>query len=224
MRGPLLVLAIVLSVFGCKKERPAPTEGVAPAAPGQAPEAPPPPDQPYVLTSEKLQAYLSYQEAMIQVYAGAVSDIQALGAQADAGRYQGPIGGLAAAEEVMKATERRAAAEAEARKATGLSERDVDAIGKMVTDVISKRSLASAMSVGSLIEEMEKLKAAGPPEQKEGLEASISELKKQQEELQSLTEERRRYGSGNVDLLLTREKELTRNWEALMAQAFGGKR
>lgn len=225
MRRLACCLAAAMLLGGCKKEKGVEATPV-PGPPARLPEtgAKQPEAKPYPLTKEKLEAYLGYQKKMIEVYAAVLEDIRRMAAQADAGKYQGSAGGRVAMQEVTLAAKRRAAAEQEARLQADLGEEEVDQIGLMVNEVVSKRTMARSMSMDPLLQQMEELKAASTPEQKEGLEKSIAELKHQRQALEGLSEERARFGSANVDLLLSREEELSRNWEALLSRAGGPRR
>ncbi len=215
MRRFVLIGGIAIAFAGCKKEQP------APGAPGAAPpaahhhwagEA----DAGFVVTPEKIDAFIAYQKKMLEVWAGTLEDLERLEGKADAG--------MAAVNEVVDAARRRGRAEEAAREATGLTEREVGFLEALVGDVIAKRSLGKSMNLDGLVRQIEATKAALPPEQREAVEKSIAEMKKQQADLQSLADERQKYGSANVDAVLARESELTKNWEALLTQVWGGRK
>ena len=68
------------------------------------------------------------------------------------------------------------------------------------------------------IAQMEQMVASLPPEQKKEAKTdeAIAQMKKSRDDFKNLTEEREKYGSGNIDLVLTREPELEKNWQALI--------
>jgi len=215
------LLALALTAAACKKEQPA---AAAEAARANQAVTQAPAEGEYVVTSAKLDAFVMYQEKVLEVWSGSMKDLASMSAKADAGRYEGTAGTALAAQDLAVATERRAAAEEAARKVSGLTDADVEFLEHIVADVIAKRSLGRNTDMALMLEPMEKAMAGLPAEQREAMQKSIAEMKKQQHELTQLSEERRKYGSANVDAVLAREKELTRNWEAMLTQVWGGGR
>ncbi len=61
------------------------------------------------------------------------------------------------------------------------------------------------------------MKARLPSEWQVAAEKSVAEIRKSQSTIQRLTEERAKYGSANVEVVLSREAELTQAWKETMA-------
>jgi hypothetical protein len=64
---------------------------------------------------------------------------------------------------------------------------------------------------------MEQLGAELPEEQQAGLEQSLASLQQQQTVVQSLAETRAKFGSASVDLVLSKEAELMKAHQQLLA-------
>ncbi len=151
---------------------------------------------PIQLTERKLSSYLAYQHRMLAIYGRAL----------DAGS---PRAGSA----VPKLAE----AEEEARKQCGLERDELTAIGQMVREVIGKRIYGATTPGDDSIERMKALQAKVSAEHREELARSISQLEASRNDFARMTEERKRYGDPNVDLLLAHEAELVRAWKDMMA-------
>lgn len=176
---------------------------------------------PYTVTRPKLDAYVGYQREMLRVQAQLLRGLEGLaGGMADGGT----VGADArAVERSMKLIETKARAEAQAREAAGLSEADVNALGRVVTDVISQRHLAQVLRYDEELRATEALQAKLPEAQRQELAPRLKTLREQEAGLRGLAELRRRYGDANVDLVLTREAELARNYRDML-EAYGGTR
>ncbi|MHB8877607.1 MAG: hypothetical protein ACYC8T_28280 [Myxococcaceae bacterium] len=215
MRTPVMLAVAALALWGCKKTPPPEPASAAPAEPAPAPEAQPddpaaPANEKLALTADKLTRFIGYQQRMLEVTAQALKDVKAMDHKADAGDYGG------VANDAVDSIGRKEEAEEAARKDSGLSEREVEQLEQLVGELLAKRSLARTMNFEATLKQMEELRAGLPKEQQAGLDQSLAELKKQQEEAKSLKEERDRFGSANVDLVLAREAELAKNQDKLM--------
>lgn len=174
----------VLALAACKKEPvTAEADVLSASIPEEAPRAP------LALTEAKLSSYLGYQRRMLDVYASRL----------DAGRK-------ADLERVVEAEE-------QARRQSGLDRRELAEIEEMVRAVIGKRVYGAAVPGDDSLNRMRALQPKLSEQGREEVARSIAEVEKSQEELVRLTEERRRFGESNVDLLLAREAELTRLWK-----------
>lgn len=213
-------------VGGCKGEKPAQkapektAERGSTGEPGHAAPGTSPADVgTYVLTQEKLDAYVRYQKALITVYDGLLKGLDRLpAAKPDAGRASGILG----SNEALRLLESKAKAEEKARAEAGLSERDAREIERMVMAIINKRNMGRSFDPTGAIKQWEAMRDKLSPEQRAELDKSINDLKAQQEEIVRLTEERKQFGDTNVDLILTREDELTQNYNAYMTRLSGG--
>lgn len=224
MRTVLSGLLVLLTFSACKKEetasRPAPGE-----AAGQPSEAAPVADGevaagPYAVTKAKLDAYVGYQRRMLEVYGSMLKGLQGLGALVDAGTPEA----MASARAGLKVVEAKAKAEAEARQQAGLSEDDVNGIAEVVTAVISQRQLGRTLQYEEELKKLEALQAKLPPEQQEGLAAQVASMRRQVESFEKLADVRRDYGDANVDLVLTREDDLMKNYQEMLRVFTGTRR
>ena len=214
---PVFAVA-ALALVACKKEQPA---SLAPppqaaAAPEGVVAATEPVAQAFVATGPKLASFVKYQQKMLEVHAQALTDLKTMDGKGDAGDYGGVAGGLAAANDAVGFIKRREAAQVVARKESGLTEQEVEQYESLVGDVIMKRLVGRTVNLESTLKRMEQMRSSLPKDQQAGLDQSLSELKKQQEEMKMLAEEREKYGSANVDLVLTQEAELTANHQKMM--------
>jgi hypothetical protein len=222
MRKLLWVLFAVGTLAACKKEA-APEAGQkeggsATQAGGSAAGAPEDAAEgkPYALTQQKLDAYVGYQRRMLDVYAATLSPPAVKAVRA------GTPSDTQALAESMKRIESKAQKEAEARREANLSEEDVNRIGALVTDVIGERHLAAMMDLGGELQKLEATRAKLSPEQQQEMDPEIEALRKQVQKMEKLEALRATHGNANVDLVLTREKDLLKNYQDML-RAFGGK-
>lgn len=222
MRRSLWALCVALIFSGCKKEQ---TEPVAPSAEASRPSAAPTPGRqapeaesqadasagPYTLTKEKLDAYVGYQRKLLEAYDTLLKDL----AQAKKDTKKGDE--LAEVNATMKLIEGKAKAEEAARKEAGLSEEDVNGIADVVTAVIGQRQMVQALQMDEELKKLEEMQAKLTPEQREELAPQVASMRERVEEIQKLTEVRTTYGDANVDLVLTREADLAKNYQDMLS-------
>jgi hypothetical protein len=224
MRKLLWVLFAAGTLVGCKKEE-APTPareraGVATdkgqqEAPAEALEELDD-SKPYVLIQTKLDAYVGYQRRVLDAYAAMAKELQVVQARA---RVPGSDPGLS---DSMKAIESKAEAEAKARDEAGLSEQDVNRIGALVMDVVTQRHMAAMLDLAGELKKLEAMQAKLKPEQQKELAPQLDTMRQRVQETERLVAVRRTHGDLNVDLVLTREQELMRNYQDML-RSFGGK-
>ncbi|WP_338864621.1 hypothetical protein [Myxococcus stipitatus] len=221
MRKALWVLAGLLAFSGCKKggatgsEAPGVEDaGSAALAAEEAAGA-----GPYVVTPEKLTAYVAYQRKMLEVYGSQVKGLQGLGALVDAGTPEA----MAELRAGLKVVEAKAKAEAEARVEAGLSVADVNGLAEVVTAVIGQRQLGRTLQYEEELRKLEQLQEKLPPEQRPELAAQVASMRAQAESFQKLTDVRQQFGDASVDVVLTREEDLMKNYQE-MIRVFTGTR
>ncbi|NTX00990.1 hypothetical protein HUA74_02975 [Myxococcus sp. CA051A] len=223
MRKALWVLAGLLAFSGCKKDGATGSDapgvadggGVAGLVAEEATGA-----GPYVVTPEKLTAYVAYQRRMLEVYGSQVKGLQGLGALVDAGTPEA----MAEVRAGLKVVEAKAKAESEARTQAGLSVSDVNGLAEVVTAVISQRQLGRTLQYEEELRKLEELQEKLPPEQRQELAAQVASMRHQVESFQKLTDVRREYGDANVDVVLTREDELMKNYQEMLRVFTGTRR
>lgn len=217
----LLVLPSLLLLIGCPPgakepapEGPSASSPEAPLAPEEELEEPEPldPDEAYVIRADKLERFIEYQEKTIALYSEMLREPAS--DPADASVDSAPS---------VARIRKHADAQERVRRELRLSERDVRELERVVGDVISRRAMAASVEDDASIREMEALSARLPEEKRGEFAATVTALKKQQEAVRTLAEERRKYGDANVDLVLTRETELMRQWNLAIA-TFAGTR
>ena len=220
MPRSLWVLCWVLVFSGCKKERadqtPAAMETARPSPASSQDEQAEEAGEaeaargPYTLTKEKLDAYVGYQRQLLDAYETLLKDLAQV--KRDAGKGDE----LAEVNATMKLIEGKARAEEAARKKAGLTEEDVNGIADVVTAVISQRQLTQSFHIEEELKKLEEMQAKLRPEQREELAPQLATMRERIEELQKLTEVRRTYGDANVDLVLTREEDLAKNYQDML--------
>lgn len=157
------------------------------------PVAPEPAEAGQTLTPAMLDAYLRYQKA-------------ALGAQV------GGDGG----------TLDRAKVDEAALKANGLTEAQAVWIDEMVSVVVARRMITQLSDNRDFMPDLQAMGASLNEEQKKHMADAMAAFKASQAAAKELTEERKRFGSKNIDVLLTREAELVKSWtEQMGIGAFG---
>lgn len=229
MRKLLWVLFAAGLLSGCKKEEaPAPAREAAGMAAGEASQAAPveaaealDDSKPYALTQAKLDAYVGYQRQVLDAYAAMARELQAAKVRLTAGTLdaQGRPVGMS---ESMKAIESKAESEAKARREAGLSEEDVNRIGSLVMDVITQRHMAAMLDLAGELKKLEEMQARLKPEQQKELAPQIEVMRKRVDETDKLVAVRKLHGDANVDLVLSREQDLMRNYQDML-RSFGGK-
>lgn len=191
--------ALVLLVVGGLTACPKPTAAPDASAPGPQVAAV---DAGSWLTAEALDGWLRYQR-------GAT-------ALAPVGRGDG---GVVTARDEVKA---RARAEAALRADAGLTVEQVDRIEALVAAVVTQRTLAK-LSGGDALQQFEGALVELGPEQRAKAEAALTELKGKAP-APSLAAAEAEFGADAVRLVLTRESEVTKTWDALLDATRGEKR
>lgn len=183
------VLAL-LAVAACK-DKPSMQLKEAPDPALQPPKAPE-----WALTLPMLDGYLKYQRTLL----------------VQAGKLPAPAwdgGGLKAFEEPTIA--QKASADERARAEAGLSPDDVEKIENLLASVASKRMTARVMGISE---------KDVPPPIDPTLDPQMQEVQAAQASIRArmldLPEERKTFGSANVDVLLKREDELIKNWALML--------
>lgn len=191
----VLVLAAGLALAGCPKSSETP-DASAPLA--EAPSA----DAGSWLTPEALEAWLRYQRGLSTLPPVARGD-----------------GGAVTARDEVKA---RAHAEAALRADAGLTVDQVDRIEALVAAVVTERTLAK-LSGGDALQQFQGVLAELSPEQRAKAEAALIDLKAKTP-ARSLAAAEAEFGPDAVRLVLTREAEVTKTWDALLDATRGEKR
>lgn len=165
----------------------------------------------YAVTQDGLERFIKYQERTLVLYAQMLDELGRADVPADAGTGAGAVARV----------KKHAEAQESVRRELGLSARDVRELERIVGDVISRRSVANAAEEDESIRQMQALAAKLPEEQRAEFEATIKLLREQQAQTRSLAQERAEYGDGNVDLVLSHEAELTRQWNEAISTFAG---
>jgi hypothetical protein len=193
---PLLPFSLLLlGVAGpwvCARQPPAPTEAQRPGASRPELDA-----APVTLGPAHLDRFIAYQARV-------------RGLQAEL---------LAAAPEALaQELGRVAQAEEQLAQELQLTERELEALEAVVGDVLSKRALARVEegTGEEAARSLAELAVGLAPERREELEAVIAQLQAK-EEAESLEAERARHGGALVALVLSREVDLLREWNATLA-------
>lgn len=199
------MLLLGVSGVGCRTAAP-PADGGADAGPPVAVQAEFDAG-PYRLTPAKLDAFLAYKRALLE--GGEISPAQLRGLlrALDAGEPDAVNRAWA----LLRAVGTR---EAAARAKTGLTAAEVRTIESMASDVAAARVFARPLGLGKLSEDLAAARNSLPPDRRAAVDATIESLRQDEARLEHLADEREAWGDANVDLLLTREKELVRLYEA----------
>jgi len=155
---------------------------------------------PLLVSNEKLDRYLAYQDATLKGYLATIAEAQKLSGPSDAGVHQAARG--------LALIRAQQAAEQAARERLGLTEAEVTQLQRVVSEVITRRKVASMVNYDAQLKQFETLRAQLPADQRASLTETIASLQQQRDETVQLTEERRQYGDANIDAVLAREKEL----------------
>jgi hypothetical protein len=146
-----------------------------------------PEDAGQVLTPAMVDAYLRYQKAVLAPQTGA-----------DGGALD------------------RARLDEAALKANGLTEAQAQWIDEMVSVVVARRMVTQLSDNRDFMPDLEALGSSLNEEQKKHMAEAMAAFKAQQAAAKDLAEERKRFGSKNIDVLLSREAEVVKAWTEQM--------
>jgi len=163
----------------------------------------------FLLTSEGLDRYLAYQKQMVQLYSRLIK--QAGQSKSPARDAQLRRGGERQAE-----LEKLAVEQERARAQSGLSLEELRRVEQIIREVIGKRIYGLAVPEEDSVQRMEEMKAKLPPQLQQETAKSIAEIRISQDAVKRLAAERAKYGNASVDLVLSREPELTQSWKETM--------
>lgn len=170
-----------------------------------------PGETPYRMEPDKLDRFISYQERSLALYSKMLDELS---------RAEAQDGGAASS---VARVRKHAAAQEHLRRELGLSERDVREMERIVGDVVARRAMVTSGTQDDSLQQMRALAAQMPEEQRAEFQATLATLERQQQQAAALTEERRKYGDANVELVLTREAQLARQWNRAIAAFSGAK-
>jgi hypothetical protein len=166
----------------------------------------------YRLTPAKLEAFLSYKRALLEGGEPSAAQLRELLRAVDAGEPN-------AVERAWAVLHALGAREATARARSGLSPAEVRTIESMASDVAAARVFVRPMGLGKLSEDLAAARNSLPADRRAAVDATLETLKEDEARIERLADEREAWGDANVDLLLTREKELVRLYEAQLRGA-----
>ncbi len=162
---------------------------------------------PYRLTPATLDAFLAYKRALVQGGEPSGAQLRELLRAVDAGQP-------GAVDRAWAVLHEQGTREAEARARSGLSSAEVRLIESMGADVAAARLFARPLGLGKLSEDLAAARNSLPPDRRDAVDATLAALREDEARLERLSDEREAWGDANVDLLLSREKELERLYEA----------
>lgn len=165
-----------------------------------------------LLTGDKLDRYLVYQKQMVTLYSRLLKETGPIAKGRGAQVHRREL-----TPNRQAALEKLAADEERARAQSGLSLEELSAMEQIVREVIGKRIYGAALSEDESVQRMEEMKAKLPAEWQAETEKSIGEIRRNSDAIHRLPEERSKYGNANVDIVLSREAELTRAWKETVA-------
>jgi hypothetical protein len=198
-----LLLAVLMSA-GCRvqPQPPARDDGGPASVLGATADA-----GPYRLSAAKLDAFLVYKRVVLEGGEPSVNKLRELLRAVDGGEP----GAVEQAWEILRV---QGAREAAARTQTGLSAAEVRAIEPMAADVAAARVFARPLGLGKLSEDLAAARNSLPQDKRAGVDATLATLREDEARLERLADEREAWGDANVDLLLSREKQLVVLYEA----------
>ena len=109
----------------------------------------------------------------------------------------------------------RARRDEAARKSAGLTEDELTRLDDMVSALVARRMLTKLTGSGAFMPDPKMMESLSP-EQKKRLEEATAAYQVAQTQAKELVEERKRFGSANIDVLLKSEAELVKNWSRMM--------
>ena len=162
---------------------------------------------PYRLTAAKLEAFLQYKRAVLQGGEPSTAQLSELLRAVDAG-----VPG--AVDRAWAVLHQQGMGEAAARERAGLTSAEVRLIESMAADVAAARLFTRPLGLGKLSEDLASARNSLPADRREAVDATLAALREDEARVEHLADEREAWGDANVDLLLTREKDLVRLYEA----------
>jgi hypothetical protein len=204
--------ALAVAAIACKSEPPATALVQEQRRISQEPARVSTGGKDLLLTGDKLDRYLLYQKRMVALYSGLLKETGTIAKGRGTQVHRREL-----TPSRQGALEKLAAEEERARAQSGLSLEELSAMEQIVREVIGKRIYGAALSEDESVQRMEEMKAKLPAEWQAETEKSIAEIRRSQEAIHRLPEERSKYGNANVDIVLSREAELTRAWKETVA-------
>lgn len=162
---------------------------------------------PYLLTAAKLDAFLEYKRALLTGGEPSAAQLRELLRAVDAGEPE-------AVDRAWAFLKAQGTLEAAARTRAGLSPAEVRTIESMAADVAAARLFAKPVGLGKLSDDLAAARNSLPPERRAAVDTTLAALREDEARVERLADEREAWGDANVDLLLTKEKELVRLYEA----------
>ena len=195
-------LAACLLALGCHPSSPAPAPAISALTPTAAVLDTAP--APLTVTAPKLEAFLTYQRTVLELE----RDAERQGARTRDG------GNWSAQAPEFKALAQRADLEDKARTQAGLSVAEADALEHLVQEVIARRVLAKKFGYEAQIRQLKTVREKLPEAQRTHVAPLIAQLEARQQDAEQLPEQRKRWGSANVDVVLAHEAVLAENYQA----------
>lgn len=163
-----------------------------------------------LLTASEVDAYVAFQKRVLALLGQA---------QRDARGYAD--GGVAAQARLFAALKVRAQQEDAARRESGLGEAEIEMMDRLSQAVLAKRAFAKSFDYDAQIRQFQRVREKLPEAERARVEETLAALQRQKDRVLGLTEERDLFGGANVDLMLVREAELERTYEATL-ELLGG--
>lgn len=211
-------LAILVLCAACSKQAPSETSShPITAAPPIAPNEPAEPGVPDPAPSDDVQridpskapSFIAYQDKFILVMQNWVARSKEINKNSAQGKYQGVIGTARGYKDFRDITGTYSDELDAARKATGLSENEIDALTEIGL-IVAARDEARKTGIAKQLADMEKQVAALPEAERAEGQKSLDEFRTLQANVVDLKEMRDKYGDPIVDAMLKQEADLKR--------------
>ena len=217
-RSSWLLLSVCLGCQGSGASEAAPTENNPGPPAAAAPEADEQPaaEAPVKLDPAKAQAFIAYKAKDTEIQLQAVRTLKEIGKKVDAKKEHGLADGVEMLNAHVEGGKQLGEMQAAARKATGLSEAEVTALGEVAGAVMVRNSPINKQLVDQ-VPKMEAQLAKVPAEARAEYENGLKELKDQIATTMTMKEQRDKYGDAVVDAMLAKGPELEAEQKRLFA-------
>lgn len=191
----LVLIVAVAALAGCKKP------GGADA--GGGPVGPEAAAAPTGWSEAKVLAYLELQKGLAAML--------------------GPVSGVDGGPGRIRSDEELAYEEGKLRRASGLTDQEVDTLNRLTAALVARDTMARISQLQADQAELARVRAEVPDGSVPEVDQALLVLEERKKREAAMPEERAKFGSALVDLVLPHKQALIGNWGSLMhaAQEFG---
>jgi hypothetical protein len=112
-----------------------------------------------------------------------------------------------------------AASEARLRKASGLTDAEVDTLNRLTAALVTRRMMIQVAEMGSMAKELARTRAELPDGSVPEVDSALQAMAERKKREGAYLEQRARFGDALIDVALPHEDALIQHWGAMMRAA-----